>query len=250
MRTKASSSNNKLLIACIGSSTTAAKGTFNWIKELEKRPQNKRFQFVNLGVGGDLTYSVFHRLPDVIEANPDKIVILIGANDILAQVFENANVFFSFWKKLPNEPTPKQFRENLQTIVMRLKKETSASIALVSLAQIGEDPDSSNPIQQKLNKLFLEYSKIIKELSKKEKVHYIPFYERLHEEIVVSPGQTFTHLSFLSLYRDYLLREFILRRSFDEIAEINGWKFHIDGIHLNSRGGMILTNLVQEFIDK
>ncbi len=35
----------------------------------------------------------------------------------------------------------------------------------------------------------------------------------------------------------------------DEIARVNGWRFNTDGIHLNSRGGMILANLVQEFID-
>jgi hypothetical protein len=41
----------------------------------------------------------------------------------------------------------------------------------------------------------------------------------------------------------------ILRRSFDEIARINGWEFHIDGIHLNTRGGRILTEAVQHFLD-
>jgi hypothetical protein len=31
---------------------------------------------------------------------------------------------------------------------------------------------------------------------------------------------------------------------------MNGWRFHSDGVHLNSRGGMLLADLVQEFIDK
>jgi hypothetical protein len=31
---------------------------------------------------------------------------------------------------------------------------------------------------------------------------------------------------------------------------LNGWRFHTDGVHLNSRGGMIVADLVQEFIDK
>jgi hypothetical protein len=26
--------------------------------------------------------------------------------------------------------------------------------------------------------------------------------------------------------------------------------FHTDGVHLNSRGGMIVTDLVQEFVDR
>ena len=42
----------------------------------------------------------------------------------------------------------------------------------------------------------------------------------------------------------------ILRRSFDDdIARTNGWVFHIDGIHLNTKGGRILTEVVQLFLD-
>jgi hypothetical protein len=41
-------------VTCVGSSTTASKGTYRWIAELESRPQNSRFRFVNLGVGSDL----------------------------------------------------------------------------------------------------------------------------------------------------------------------------------------------------
>ena len=52
---------------------------------------------------------------------------------------------------------------------------------------------------------------------------------------------------FLSFYRD-AFRLLVLHRSLDEIAQKNGWRFHTDGLHLNSRGGKILADLVQEFI--
>lgn len=41
----------------------------------------------------------------------------------------------------------------------------------------------------------------------------------------------------------------MLRKTSDEIGAANGWKFHVDGVHLNKRGGMILAGLVQEFLD-
>jgi hypothetical protein len=31
---------------------------------------------------------------------------------------------------------------------------------------------------------------------------------------------------------------------------MNGWRFHTDGVHLNSRGGMLAADLVQGFLDK
>jgi hypothetical protein len=42
----------------------------------------------------------------------------------------------------------------------------------------------------------------------------------------------------------------VLHKTPDEIGQINGWRFHSDGVHLNSRGGLILADLVQEFIDR
>jgi lysophospholipase L1-like esterase len=235
-------------IACLGSSTVASKGTFKWIDELAKREQNKEFHFVNLGVGGDLAYSALQRLPDVVACKPDKVIIIIGSNDVLALVFKNVKRFFSGWKQMPDEVSPESFKKNLEAIVNRLKEETSAKIGLTSLSQIGEDPNPINPIQKELNERIKQYNQIIKKVSEEHGVSYIPFYERMHEQIVASPGRAFISFSILALYKDYLLREFILRRSFDEIAKMNGYQFHIDGIHLNTRGGMILANVVQEFL--
>ena len=35
-----------------------------------------------------------------------------------------------------------------------------------------------------------------------------------------------------------------------QFSWINGWRFHTDGVHMNSRGAMIAAELVQEFIDR
>jgi lysophospholipase L1-like esterase len=71
-------------VVCLGSSTTASRGTYKWIDELEKRPQNKRFRFVNLGVGGDLSFNTIGLLDRVVALQPDRVIVLIGTNDITA----------------------------------------------------------------------------------------------------------------------------------------------------------------------
>ena len=98
--------------------------------------------------------------------------------------------------------------------------------------------------------LYEEYNNILKNIAQKEKVNYIPLYEELHKQILASPGKAFTKFSFLSFYRDYIFREFLLRKSFDAIAKLNGWKYHIDGVHLNTNGGKILVELVQNVLEK
>ncbi len=250
-------SNNRIVnsgpietVACVGSSTTASKGTYGWIAELQSRPQNNRFRFVNLGVGGDLSFNVIRRMRRVIGIRPDRVIVLIGTNDILASVFPNFRRIVRVWKELPEEPTAQRFQKDLELIARRLRQETDATVALSSLAPVGEDPHSQHPVQARLNDLCTAYNRVIREVSSREGTEYIVFYEAFQDELERSQtAKAFTRFSFPSFYRDYLLRETILRRSFDEIARINGWQFHIDGIHLNTRGGRILTEAVQRFLD-
>lgn len=237
-------------VACVGSSTTASKGTYRWIAELESRPQNNRFRFVNLGVGGDLSFNIVKRLGRVLATQPDRAIILIGTNDILASVFPNFARIVRLRKGLPEEPTVQRFEENLEFITRRLRQETDAKVALSSLAPVGEHPHSIDPVQFRLNDLCAAYNSVIRKVSSREGTDYIGFYEAFQEQLERSKiAKPFTRFSFGSFYRDYVLREMILRRSFDEISRINGWEFHIDGIHLNTRGGKILTEAVQQFLD-
>jgi lysophospholipase L1-like esterase len=238
-----------VVVACLGSSSTAGQGqAFGWIDELRQRPGNEAFRFVNLGVGGDLVYNALQRLPSAIASHPDKVVILIGANDVLTLVFPKVRRVLGGWmKRLPREPSPEWFRECLETIVCRLKEGPRAQIAMCSLGPIGEDPGSTHPVQRELNVHIEQYSGIIRAIAEAEGTAYLPFYERLQEQIVAAPGRAFTEFRFLPIYRD-TFRFFVLRQSGDQIAERNGWRFHVDGVHLNRRGGMILADLVQAFL--
>jgi lysophospholipase L1-like esterase len=237
-------------VACLGSSTTASRGTYKWIDELDRRPQNSRFRFVNLGVGGDLSFSTLRLLDRVVTLRPDRVVVLVGTNDILASVFPNFRRFVRIWKRLSEEPTPERFAENLETIARRLRRDCNARIGLSSLAPVGEDPHSLDPIQARLNELVATYNAIIRQVASDLHTDYIAFGESFQDQLVRAvTSKPFTDFSFVAFYRDYVLRELILRRSFDEIARANAWQFHIDGVHLNTRGGRILAESVQQFLD-
>jgi len=151
-------------------------------------------------------------LPAVVETHPDRIIVLIGANDVLAMVFPNVKrVLGGFMKRLPRDPSVQWFRETLTSIVARLQSETPAMIALSSLGPIGEAPASDDPSQRRLNELIAEFSCIIRETAARTGAAYIPFYERLAEQIAASPGQALTRFRFLPIYRD-TFRFFVLRR--------------------------------------
>lgn len=236
-------------IACLGSSTTASRGTYKWIDELQNRPHNKRFRFVNFGVGGDLSFNTARRLDRVVAVQPDRVIVLIGTNDTMASVFPNFRRFVRVVKRVSEQPSPARFEENLRFILHKLQRRANPTIGLSSLAPLGEEPNSRHPVQARLNELIAAYNSIVRDVASTMGIHYIPFWESFEKQLAhAGTAKPFTHFSLASLYRDYLFREMALRKSFDEISRINGWQFHIDGIHLNTNGGRILVEAVQRFL--
>jgi lysophospholipase L1-like esterase len=245
---RATTSSGSAMVACLGASATDATGSYDWIGDLARRPNNASLRFYRFAEGGDLAYNGLQRLPAIIACHPDYVIMLLGDNDVLALISTKVALFDRLTKQLPSPPSPQWYREIIQAIVRRLRSDTSARIALCSLIPIGEDPGASNPFQAEANRRIAEYSAILKEIAQEEAVSYLPFYERIHELILASPGRAFTSFNFLPFYRD-VFRQFVLRKSNDEIGRLNGWQLHRDGIHLNSRSGKILADLVQEFLD-
>lgn len=237
-------------MACVGSSTTAGKGqAFDWIAALEARPQNREFRFRNFGVGGDLSFNVLERLPQVLDCRPKAIVVLIGSNDALALVSAKARRFLRIVKRLPHNPSAAWFRENLAGIARGLAASGRSAVALCSLPPIGEDLASKEPFQRELNRRCEQLNTMIKDVAQEEGVEYIGVHEAMSAQLTASAGRSLSGFGFLPLYRD-AFRTLVRRKTPDEIASLNGWRFHSDGIHLNSRGGLILADLVQAFIDR
>ncbi|HUO39302.1 MAG TPA: GDSL-type esterase/lipase family protein [Mycobacterium sp.] len=235
-------------MACLGSSATDATGSYDWISDLAARPGNAGLRFYRFAQGGDLAYNGLAQVPDIIACEPDYVVVLLGGNDVLALISTKHARFVSMTKHLPTTPSPEWYRENMQQLVRRLKNGTHARIGLCSLTPIGEDPDSTDQFQAEANRRIEQYSGIVKEIAVQEAVSYIPVYERIHELVLASPGQAYAAFSILPFYRD-VFRQFVLRKSNDEIGQLNGWRFHRDGIHLNSRSGKVVADLVQQFLD-
>ncbi len=238
-------------VVCLGSSTTASRGTYKWIDELEKRPQNNRFRFVNLGVGGDLSFNTVGvaRPSDRLAAGPGDRPYRHERHHG-ERIPEFPAIRRGYAKRLSEVPSPARFEENLNFIVRKLQRGPIARIGLSSLAPLGEDPNSRHPVQARLNELIATYNGIIRNVASNEHTDYIPFWESFQDQLVrAGTAKPFTHFAFASFYRDYVFREMILRQSFDQISRINGWEFHIDGIHLNSKGGRILAEVVQQFLD-
>ena len=124
------------------------------VESLKTAYEDIEIDFINKGISGNRTIDLLNRLDaDVIQHQPDIITILIGVNDT--------------WRRYDNnDPTSaKQFRENYETILKRLKYETNAKIIMLEPFLIygmgrdnyREDLNEKIDVERQLAKLYADY---------------------------------------------------------------------------------------------
>jgi len=234
---------DKMVVVCLGDSLTHGRVSHNYVDELDERFPDD-YLFVNAGINSELAYNVLQRIETVIALKPDYITVLIGTNDALGTLGEqSAQRYIEKWN-LPQAPDRKWFRQNLVRIVTRLKQETRAQIALLSLPPITENPDHPGYIQAR------NYSRDIRLIAQEQQLAYLPLHEVLtfavegeaRENKLVFRGPERT------LMYKALAARFLLGRNWDAISAKNGFIFLTDFIHLNKKGADIVADLIDDFV--
>ena len=234
-------------VVCFGASLTAGTVSFNYIELLEARHSLKEFRFINHGVNGDLAWNGLQRLDQVIAEQPDFVTILIGTNDVNATMSERNLIRYKAFNHLPTEPTLAWYESNLRIIVKRLKEETPARLAMLSLAVIGEDLDHEANRKAEL------YNEVIRRIAREENLDYLPLHERVLDylrEHEADRAQLPPRLE----YSDGLTNvgnAFALHASgfsWDEVSRRNGLLVTTDGLHLNSVGAGMIADLIEAWL--
>jgi lysophospholipase L1-like esterase len=228
-------------VVCAGDSITQGAISVSYVEMLKRmRPD---LEFVNAGVNSELAYNLAERLADIVACGPDYVTILIGTNDVNATLgFKNAFGYLAM-NRLPEPPSAEFYRQNLTGIVRRLKAETRARIALVSLPPLGEDLSHYANIRTE------EYSRIIREIAAAEGADYLPLNESMRAYLEKIPGRRPEPLSAAGKHMASAMRDHgFLGKSWDEISAANGYALLIDGIHLNTHGAAILASLIGGFL--
>jgi lysophospholipase L1-like esterase len=149
----------KKKVIFFGDSITEAavkpNGYISAMKDLvAKENSTIQYDLIGAGIGGNKVYDLYLRLEDdVLNKNPDIVVIYIGVNDV--------------WHKrsMGTGTDADKFEKFYDAIIAKIKAK-NAKVILATPAVIGEKTDFSNELDGDLNK----YSGIIRNLAEKNKL--------------------------------------------------------------------------------
>lgn len=230
-------------VVCLGDSLTNGLVSASYIDLLRQRLGGERFQFINAGVNGDHAVNLLRRLQPIIDIQPDYVVILVGTNDINADVTDSMYWISRIAKGLTRRPSVEGYRITMRVLVQTLKAGTNARLALASPPLVGEDLNSA------ANQRARQYSAALKEVAAVEGAAYLPVHEEMEKELVtggVSHGGEYTRSVLRSA--ELILRHNILGESYDSISRRRGFHLVTDGIHMNSRGAEIIAGEIETFL--
>lgn len=236
----------KKTVVFIGDSLTHATLNESYPKRIAKKfPQ---FDFVNAGVNGYMTVDILGRLDNIVRCKPDLVTILLGTNDANGSIPGNSGTYEKS-KFFPEDSskfwTEERFRSDYSKIVEILKERTNANIALLSLPPLGEELGSPQFERS------VEYSNVIKEIAEENNFAYLPAGEKMIEYLEEHPSNS--HIPFaksnIAMFKA-VFSHYLLRKSWDEISERNGFSLLTDHIHLNNKAVSIIEEAVEGFITK
>ncbi len=238
---------NKKILVCAGDSITHGNVSYNWVKDV--RSQLPDYQVFNAGINADLSYTLHSRLDDIIAVKPDHIHILIGGNDIVARAIYplKKNDRYITFNKIPwgVEPSLASYQSNLQHIIQRLKKETTATISIMSIAPITED------VQAPIYKMVEKYNEVVKNIAYTEGVVYLPLHETMNDYLQQNSSPSpipFEKTRIFTVKAVYL--NTFLRWDWDKITQMNKQLLTFDNLHFNSIGGKMIGDLLLKQLKK
>jgi lysophospholipase L1-like esterase len=234
------------LVALIGDSITEGMMSYNYVDLLARHLGDQGYRFLNAGIGGDTAYNLLNRLSPIIKSKPYGIVIMVGTNDLSAYLRGgHLAAINQAMKKIPRAVTLEWYEEMMKRIVENLQRETSAHIALCSIPVLGEQLDS---IPNQNVRLF---NGALKALADELGMTYLPVFERMEQYLRVhqqGPGQGFDEAKSSKLMIRSIWNHNIRGHGWDDISAGNGLVLMTDTIHFNSRGGGILSALIEGWL--
>ncbi|MCH8494110.1 MAG: SGNH/GDSL hydrolase family protein [Balneolales bacterium] len=236
-----------LVLACLGDSLTHGRCSFDYAKQVREEFGNS-IEVINAGTNGDLAWNVLQRLDQIIACKPDFTSILIGTNDINAIQSDSLLKAYRRVKHIPDEITPdvSWYIQTMRTIIERLQSETQSEVVVFTLPMIAEQ--ASDDINLRVDK----YNNALKALCSELGVEILDLNQA--QKIVLKEVPADFQLK--GYHEKRVEKEidrapwfhFALLWDWEKISKRYGYFTLIDGVHLNKRGGSLISGLLVNWL--
>ncbi|MFM2063900.1 MAG: hypothetical protein RLZZ507_3571 [Cyanobacteriota bacterium] len=168
---------------------------------LQKEYPNPTVEVIGSGIDGNKVPNLQARLKkDVITKGPTHVVIYIGVNDV-----------WHFYGFKQETGTQRQvFEQGLRDLIKQIR-ENGSEVSLCTPSVIGEDPDSSKPV----NQLLIEYAEISRKVARTSGAHLCDL---------------------RSAFEQYLKN--------NNPDKVDKGILTSDGVHLNDQGNLFVANFM------
>ena len=274
------------VLVCLGDSLTHGQVSANWVGQIVSRIAQRidfpgtlspvaAFQYpiyvINAGQNSLVSrVAVQERIQPVVDCQPNYVVVMIGTNDVIGMYSGLYKQYLKSSWMLPNEePSWECLERNWTNLLTQLQKARDVEnkrrykIAIGTLPPLGEDlTHPSNEFIRKANTILHRLVDNINKTidNKKQNITVLPVYERM-EEIILQRRQVDSFqqakstiwkrpsVDYIFLYSALIPSlHFLSGMTWKRLGDFLGYELFSDTVHLNERGGEIITDLVVEWL--
>lgn len=239
-----SSNNTKPVVVCCGDSITHGHIGYDWVSSLRNIDKSK--VYINAGINADLTWNLNQRIHDITKHDPDYVTILIGTNDAIgSQKIKHIQDYYVSTKGLPRLPHIDWYASELENFIIDIQSKTNAKIAISTLSWLGEQSEAE------IIKVVRSHNNIIRDLSAKYNLKLIDLFKEFDQIIDINNSVPYTTTEWRRLrgLRAVILH-YVFGWSWNRIGRKYKLKLLCDHIHLNEKAGVMLEELMKDFIDR
>lgn len=233
-------------VVCLGDSITRGNLSADWVSDLRHTLSADRSApgaVLNAGVNMQCAKNIQQRLREVIECRPSHVTVLVGTNDLKAELSSVEGFMYRFFGHLPEVPTLAAYESTLTDIREQLLA-TGARVALVSPPVLGEDMNSA---ANRRAAMFAETVKRVAEVGG-ERCTYLPLFEQTFAALPKEGGRGYNGPQFFTWTCLLCWDLHVLRRDLQDIQRERQLGVTIDLVHLGPAAATQLSMMVAAFI--
>mmetsp|Transcript_8015 Transcript_8015/g.16882 ORF Transcript_8015/g.16882 Transcript_8015/m.16882 type:complete len:446 (-) Transcript_8015:78-1415(-) len=231
-------------VVCLGDSLTRCNLSADWVGVLRSELEDAGTAVINAGVNMQCAQNIQSRLCEVIACKPSHVTVLVGTNDLKAELSPVEGFIYRVFGKLPEAPTLENYEATLLEIRERLL-DAGARVALVSPPVLGECASSE------ANQRAAAFAEVVRRIASEggERCTYLPLFEKTSEALPPQGrGRPYNGMKFFAWLCLLCVDLYVLRRDLAEVQRERNLGVTVDLVHLGPVAAAQLAEMVADFV--